>query len=224
MADNPIIITLPYTADLDRGPVEQYLPVAFGTGDKEAHKLILTAYRSTGIVDLTGAGVLCYVNRADKTTVVVDGEVVDGKAVVVLPEECYIVNGVVSIIVKLTMGDTRATALWLNGNINRTRNGKLVDPGGVVPSLEELLAQIDNMVAATKDATDAAEAANEAAESVNGFKTEIRDDIAALSEKKADKAYMVALFEELKALILSGDTESAVALLDHAILDNAVLA
>lgn len=51
-----------------------------------------------------------------------------------------------------------------------------------------------------------------------------RSDIAALSEGKADKAYMVALFEELKALILSGDTESAVALLDHAILDNAVLA
>ena len=163
MADNPIIITLPYTADLDRGPMEQYLPVAFGTGDKEAHKLILTAYRATGIVDLTGAGVLCYVNRADKTTVVVDGEVVDGKAVVVLPEECYIVNGVVSIIVKLTMGDTRTTALWLNGNINRTRNGKLVDPGGVVPSLEELLAQIDNMEAATAEATAAADAAQNAA-------------------------------------------------------------
>ena len=183
MADNPIIITLPYTADLDRGPVEQYLPVAFGTGDKEAHKLILTAYRATGIVDLTGAGVLCYVNRADKTTVVVDGEVVDGKAVVVLPEECYIVNGVVSIIVKLTMGDTRTTALWLNGNINRTRNGKLVDPGGVVPSLEELLGQIAAMEQATTEAREATAVANQAVENVEAFKGEIQGDITALSEE-----------------------------------------
>lgn len=48
--------------------------------------------------------------------------------------------------------------------------------------------------------------------------------ISQLSEEKADKAYMITLFEELKALIISGDIESAVALLDHAILDNAVLA
>lgn len=204
MADNPIIITLPYTADLDRGPVEQYLPVAFGTGDKEAHKLILTAYRATGIVDLTGAGVLCYVNRADKTTVVVDGEVVDGKAVVVLPEECYIVNGVVSIIVKLTMGDTRTTALWLNGNINRTRNGKLVDPGGVVPSLEELLAQIDNMEAATAEATAAAEAAQKAAtDSEQRTTTAITE-----TQQKADAA--IARVHETLAGAL-GDVTDALA-------------
>ena len=211
MADNPIIITLPYTADLDRGPVEQYLPVAFGTGDKEAHKLILTAYRATGIVDLTGAGVMCYVNRADKTTVVVDGEVVDGKAVVVLPEECYIVNGVVSIIVKLTMGDTRTTALWLNGNINRTRNGKLVDPGGVVPSLEELLAQIDNMEAATAEATAAAETAQKAAtDSEQRTTTAIEE-----TQQKADEA--IARVHETLAGAL-GDVSDAMAEAAPAIL------
>lgn len=77
---------------------------------------------------------------------------------------------------------------------------------------------------ALQSAQKAEKAAADAEKSVNDFKTEISDDIAALSEEKADKAYMVALFQELKALILSGDTESAVALLDHAILDNAVLA
>ena len=43
-------------------------------------------------------------------------------------------------------------------------------------------------------------------------------------EAKADKAYMVELFNELKALILAGNTETAIAVLDQAILDNAVLA
>ncbi len=131
MADNRIMITLPYTVDLDRCPVEQHLPISFGTGDKEAHKIIMTAYRDTGIVDLTGAGVICYVNRADKSTVVVEAHVEDGKAVIVLPEECYTINGSVSIVVKLTLGDTRATVLWLIGSVNhfnpRTPSG--VRPG-----------------------------------------------------------------------------------------------
>lgn len=48
--------------------------------------------------------------------------------------------------------------------------------------------------------------------------------VAMLSEEKADKAYMVALFEELKALIQGGDIDGAIALLDRAILDNSVLA
>lgn len=46
----------------------------------------------------------------------------------------------------------------------------------------------------------------------------------ALGYTPADKTYMVALFEELKALILAGNTEAAIAVLDQAILDNAVLA
>ena len=46
----------------------------------------------------------------------------------------------------------------------------------------------------------------------------------ALGYTPADKTYMVASFEELKALILAGNTEAAIAVLDQAILDNAVLA
>lgn len=53
--------------------------------------------------------------------------------------------------------------------------------------------------------------------------TKIRQDIDLLSEEKADRAYVAALFEQLRALILAGDTDGAVALLDQAILDHAVL-
>lgn len=45
-----------------------------------------------------------------------------------------------------------------------------------------------------------------------------------LSIGKADKAYMVALFEQLKELILAGNVSGAVAVLDQAILDQAILA
>ena len=48
--------------------------------------------------------------------------------------------------------------------------------------------------------------------------------ISRMEQKKADREYIVQVFEELKALILACDTGGAVALLDQAILDQAVLA
>lgn len=51
-----------------------------------------------------------------------------------------------------------------------------------------------------------------------------QEDIGRLDDSKADKAYMTVLFEQLKALILAGDISGALAVLDQAILDQAILA
>lgn len=205
-----IIITLRYNVNLDRGVVRQRLPVEFGTGDKEAHKIILTACRAAGVVDLTGAGVMAYVNRNDGTSVVVDGSVEDGKAVVLLPEACYAVNGAVSIVVKLTMDETRATALWLDGHINRTSNGEVVDPGDVVPSLETLLAEIDNMRTATSEATQAASDAQtaitatreEAQEAISGAAADAQ---AAITKTSTDAQTAIANAEMAAAQAVNGN-------------------
>lgn len=45
-----------------------------------------------------------------------------------------------------------------------------------------------------------------------------------LQQEKADKSYVVSVFEQLKQLIQNGDIESAVAVLDEAILDLSTLA
>lgn len=54
--------------------------------------------------------------------------------------------------------------------------------------------------------------------------TASHEQLKELSEKKADKSYVVSVFEQLKQLIQTGDIESAVAVLDEAILDLATLA
>lgn len=54
------------------------------------------------------------------------------------------------------------------------------------------------------------------AQELNSLSKEIAD--------KADKAYIIGVFEELKALIESGNTAGAIAVLDAAILDMAILA
>lgn len=50
------------------------------------------------------------------------------------------------------------------------------------------------------------------------------DIVGKLSEEKADKEYVVSVFEELKRLLQNGETDSAIALLDSAILDLSTLA
>lgn len=50
-----------------------------------------------------------------------------------------------------------------------------------------------------------------------------KEEIGKLSQEKADKSYVVSVFEQLKQLIQNGDIESAVAVLDEAILDLSTL-
>lgn len=53
---------------------------------------------------------------------------------------------------------------------------------------------------------------------------EIDNKILAMEEEKADKEFVVSIFEQLKALIEAGKTDEVIAVLDEAIFDLAVLA
>lgn len=51
-----------------------------------------------------------------------------------------------------------------------------------------------------------------------------KQDIGKLSEQKVDKTYIVSVFRELKQVLQGGDIDSAIAILDEAILDLSTLA
>ena len=53
---------------------------------------------------------------------------------------------------------------------------------------------------------------------------EITENTTRLQDEKANKLYVIEVFEELKTLIQSGQAESAIAVLDEAILDLSTLA
>lgn len=162
MAD--VTAVLEYDVDLERGYERRPLPVDFGSGDDLAHTIIVTAHRGKTEVDLAGIEVLAYINRADNATVLLTGTVENGKALIHLTESCYAINGRVWIVVKFSDGDTRSTVLWLEGNINRTSNGAVVDPEELIPSIDELLVQIKVI----EDAVERAEAAADRAENAGG--------------------------------------------------------
>ena len=54
--------------------------------------------------------------------------------------------------------------------------------------------------------------------------SDIDTAVSQISKEKADKEFVVSIFEQLKALIEAGKTDEAIAVLDEAILDLAVLA
>ena len=176
-----IVTELKYTANLDKGVCMTPITPSFMGGDQEAHRITVDCYRqnSREAVDLSGAGVTAYFVRADGMTIPLTGETNGNKASVLLPAACYAVMGRFSLVIKLSLNDGTAdsinTVFWGEGAVSRSRTDVVIDPDSVIPSLEELLAQIEAMEQATA-------AAREAAESVEGFKAEVQQEIGQLSE------------------------------------------
>lgn len=50
------------------------------------------------------------------------------------------------------------------------------------------------------------------------------DKVDELSKEKVDKVYIISVFRELKQVLQGGDIDSAIAILDEAILDLSTLA
>lgn len=125
-------------------------------------------------------GATAYVIRDDGYTVAVTGTVSGNRVSVVLPESCYAVVGPISIVIK----NGRTTVGACRGYVYRSSTDAVVDPGHVVPSLDELLAQISTMQTATAQAQTATSDANAAAAAANSAASaasaaiEVADDAA----------------------------------------------
>lgn len=93
-------------------------------------------------------GVVGYIIRADGATIMVNGTAENNRAYIDLPASAYIVIGQVSIAIKVGSTTVGACA----GYVYPTTTDSLVDPGHVIPSIDELLEKIADCEAATKAA------------------------------------------------------------------------
>ncbi|MGN1021623.1 MAG: hypothetical protein ACI4O7_14770 [Aristaeellaceae bacterium] len=159
--------SLSFTCDLDRGIDRTPIRPALLTGDKQAHTLRVTVRRSGAEVALEGASVSAYFVRSDGVTVPVTGSVSGAVASVTLTESCYRTAGRFQLAVKLAMGAEISTILWADGMVSESTTDAIVDDENVIPSLEELLAQIAATEAAADSANSAADSANGAASSAD---------------------------------------------------------
>ena len=133
------------------------------TGDNLAHTWRVRVFDGGGAVALTGATVTGYFVRTDGNTVAVQGSVEGSTAIVTLAQACYAFEGDLKGVMRLTLGGKTVTLSVLTLMVRKVLTDAIIDPGNVIPSLEDLLAQIEAMEKATVAANTAAGAANAAA-------------------------------------------------------------
>lgn len=137
----------------------------YASNDKDAHIFELSLYRGAQEMDLSGASAQGYFIRADGYTVPVTGAISGNVVTLTLSEGCYYVVGNFNLIIKVSIGEIRKSVFWGNGYVVRSMTDAIVDEENVIPSLDELLAQIAAAESAAKAANQAASAARSAATS-----------------------------------------------------------
>jgi hypothetical protein len=134
----------------------------YASGDKDAHIFELSLYRGAQEMDLSGASAQGYFIRADGYTVPIVGAISGNVVSLTLSEACYYIVGNFNLIIKVSIGESRKSVFWGNGYVVRSMTDAIVDEENVIPSLDELLAQIASAEAAAKAANTAATNANNA--------------------------------------------------------------
>lgn len=151
--------------DLSEGVQKHRLGRLFAANDKQAHTINVEVLQDGAAADLSGQSAVGYFIRGDEATVTINGTISGNVATITLPSSCYAKPGYFSMIIKAT-GDVSTAIFWADGTITRTTTDIIVDPEHIVPSLEELLAQIAAIEAATAAANTAANRANSAASGI----------------------------------------------------------
>lgn len=150
--------TISFETDMTDGVKMQRLGRLFASGDKAAHTFKIKVKGA----DLSGYTADGYMIRATNDTVPISA-IVDGDTVIAtLPEACYIVPGCFSLIFCVNNANERTAIFWSVGTVTRSRTETIIDTDKRIPSLEELLAQLDALKTATSEAQRAAAAANSA--------------------------------------------------------------
>ena len=148
-------ITINRTTSLDGAILPEYMPGLLYMNENQAHKFVITCTRGGSAVTLTG-GITGRFMRADGQTILLSGSISSGKANLTLPQSCYIVPGRFTMAIFNVTGNAVTTIYAITGNVARTQTDTLVDPGNTVPTIDNLLAEIDAMRQATADAEAAA--------------------------------------------------------------------
>lgn len=140
--------------ELNSGTVHRsFAQKIIGEGDIEANRYGIRLWRDGEPESVGGSTCMGYfIRHANGDTVTINGGLFSGQeAFVELPEACYAYEGGFSMVIKLVGGGVTGTMRIIDGTVVDSLIGSPVDPGSVIPDLEDLLEVIER-------AEDAAEA------------------------------------------------------------------
>ena len=135
-----------FNQDLKKPVKVHYLDGNVFSMDNQGNIVGVNVFDNEYPASLSGT-VAANVIRADGATVSVSGTLSDNKCYIVLPQTAYAVPGVISIIIKLTSGSDITTLCAIVANVYQSSTDSTVDPGTIIPSIETLIAEIEEAVA-----------------------------------------------------------------------------
>lgn len=155
---------LRYDVDIKSGLVRTPMTSQLMKGDRRANRVIVAIKDGKENVDLSDVTITgSFIRPPDDAEIPLVGSADGNEAIVVLEDVCYAQEGYCEISVMLTVGSTSRTILTLTGHVLSKGSGAVIDVGGVIPNINDIIAQYDEMKRVTQATQAAANAANEAA-------------------------------------------------------------
>ena len=134
--------------ELENGNLHRnFIRHTIGSGDALANRFGVRVFRHGEPVVLTGTCNGYFINSAGATIPITNG-VIDGNvAYVTLISTCYAVEGIFSLAIKVTSSGEAVTMRIVDGMVSRTSTDVAIDPGTIIPSVEDLIEAIDEAAA-----------------------------------------------------------------------------
>ena len=134
--------------DLENAEISRsFVKHTIGEGDIYANRFGVKVLRNGEPVNMTGVTCSGYFIRSDGGTVYLTGAVEGNTAYVSLAQACYAVEGQFALAIKLTGGGITGTMRIVDGVVSNTTTGTVVDPGNILPSIEDLIEEIEEAIA-----------------------------------------------------------------------------
>lgn len=161
-----IVQGMRFPVDVKSGLVEQPQRAVLMKGDKDANRVTLVLKDGEKEVDLSGATVTgSFVIGGVK--IPLTGSASGNEATILLSEECYSESGRYELRMHVTMGGVKRTFLFVTGYIESDGEGGILDVDGVIPNIDDIVAQYETMKRVTAETEAARDQALEAAKSAN---------------------------------------------------------
>lgn len=147
---------LHYKVDADAPLNVRTLPTLLAEGDSEANRITIEMTRKGESLSVDGMTVTGSMTRADGYEVPLEGSAAGNAVTVQLNEYCYAVGGPFGMWVQLKQGTMRRTILLLAGYVQEKGHGEQIDVGQPLPSLDDVIAQLEVMRQVTEETRAAA--------------------------------------------------------------------
>ena len=135
-----------FNQDLQNPVQVRYLDGNVFSQDNNGNLVGVYVYDNGEPATLTG-NVNGYVIRPDGETVPVSGTLSDNRCYIVLPSAAYYIPGIISIVIKLSDTNFSVTLCAVVATVYQSVTDAAVDPGTIIPSIEDLIETINAVVA-----------------------------------------------------------------------------